>query len=61
MAQEKQVKNEAVLDSNDDKEVELFNQIIRLPKEVRNRLLEAVRTYDLVMSNAEQVLPKGKC
>jgi hypothetical protein len=33
--------NEAILDLSDEKEVELFNQIIRLPKEVRNRLLEA--------------------
>jgi hypothetical protein len=58
MAQES---NEAILDSSDEKEVELFNQIIRLPAEVRNRLLEAVKTYDLVMSEADQILPKGNC
>jgi hypothetical protein len=58
MAQES---NEVILDSSDEKEVELFNQIIRLPAEVRNRLLEAVKTYDLVMSEADQILPKGNC
>jgi hypothetical protein len=56
-----QESNEAILDSSDEKEVELFNQIIRLPAEVRNRLLEAVKTYDLVMSEADQILPKGNC
>ena len=52
---------EAILDSTDEKEVELFNEIIRLPKEAQDRLLEAVRTYNVVMSNADEILPKRNC
>ncbi len=57
MAQQK----EAILDSTDEKEIELFNEIIRLPKEAQDRLLEAVRTYNVVMSNADEILPKKNC
>lgn len=45
---------------DDDIEARLFNEILELTPEGRERLIEAIRTYDLVMTNADKVLPIPK-
>jgi hypothetical protein len=45
---------------DDETEVRLFNEILELTPERRKRLIEAVKTYELVMANADEVLPIPK-
>ena len=45
---------------DDETEVRLFNEILELTPERRKRLIEAIKTYELVMANAAEVLPIPK-
>jgi len=45
---------------DDDTEVRIFNEILELTPERRKRLIEAIRTYEIVMENAEDILPLKK-
>ena len=37
-------------------EVELFNRIMELPREARNRLIKSIQVFDVIVSTAEDVL-----
>jgi len=41
-------------------EVRLFNEFLELTPERRKRLIESIKIYELIMENADQVLPIEK-
>jgi antitoxin component of MazEF toxin-antitoxin module len=45
---------------DDETEVRLFNEILELTPERRKRLIEAIKTYEMIMENADEVLPIRK-
>ncbi len=45
---------------DDETEARLFNEILELPPERRRRLIEAIKTYETIMENADEVLPIEK-
>ncbi len=45
---------------DDEMEVRLFNEILELTPKRRKRLIEAIETYEVIMENADKVLPIDK-
>ncbi len=45
---------------DDETEVRLFNEILELTPERRKRLIESIKTYEIIMENADEVLPIRK-
>jgi len=44
-----------------EEDAELFDRLIKLPKEARDKIIDAVKAYELMMHADEKVLISGSC